>query len=70
MEDHWAEGGLGEAVLAGLADEDVQATVTVLAMRQMPGSGTPAELLSAAGIDAASVAEAARQLMKTGGMPA
>ena len=70
VEDHWAEGGLGEAVLAGLADEDVQATVTVLAMRHMPGSGTPAELLSAAGIDAASVAEAARQLMKTGGMPA
>ena len=70
VEDHWAEGGLGEAVLAGLADEDVQATVTVLAMRHMPGSGTPAELLSAAGIDAASVAEAARQLMKTGGTPA
>jgi transketolase len=69
VEDHWAEGGLGEAVLAGLAEEDVKATVTVLAVRHMLGSGTPAQLLAAAGIDAASIAEAARQLMKTGGSP-
>jgi len=67
VEDHWAEGGLGEAVLAGLAEEDLQASVTVLAVRHMLGSGTPSELLAAAGIDAASIAEAARRLMKTGG---
>ncbi|HMC51248.1 MAG TPA: transketolase C-terminal domain-containing protein, partial [Acidimicrobiales bacterium] len=69
VEDHWAEGGIGEAVLAALAEEDVQAAVTVLAVRQLPGSGTPAELLAAVGIDAAGIAEAARRLMKTEGRP-
>jgi transketolase len=36
--------------------------VTKLAVRAMPGSGTPAELLAAAGIDAAHIADAAREL--------
>ncbi|HEX2287243.1 MAG TPA: transketolase, partial [Gaiellaceae bacterium] len=51
-EDHWAEGGLGEAVLAALADSDERPQVSVLAVREMPHSGKPAELLAAAGIDA------------------
>jgi transketolase len=34
-----------------------------LAVREMPGSGKPAELLAAAGIDAAHIAEAARNLV-------
>jgi transketolase len=64
-EDHWAEGGLGEAVLAAFADSDERPRVVHLAVRDMPGSGTPAELLAAAGIDADHIAAAARQLVTT-----
>jgi transketolase len=35
-----------------------------LAVREMPGSGKPAELLAAAGIDAAHIADAARSLVR------
>jgi transketolase len=62
-EDHWAEGGLGEAVLAALADLDERPPVEVLAVREMPHSGKPAQLLAAAGIDAAAIAAAARKLV-------
>jgi transketolase len=64
VEDHWPEGGLGEAVLAALADADERPPVTVLAVEGMPGSGTPAELLAAAGIDADHIASAARRLVR------
>jgi transketolase len=63
-EDHWPEGGLGEAVLAALADEDERPRVLQLAVREMPTSGTPAELLAAAGIDAEHIAAAARRLVR------
>jgi transketolase len=62
-EDHWAEGGLGEAVAAALADGDERPRVVRLAVRGMPSSGKPAELLAEAGIDAAHIAEAARRLV-------
>jgi transketolase len=60
-EDHWPEGGVGEAVLSALAGEQLR--FAHLAVRDMPGSGTPAELLAAAGIDAEHIADAARQLV-------
>jgi transketolase len=63
VEDHWPEGGLGDAVLDVLADEQPHPRVTKLAVRDMPGSGTPAELLHAAGIDADCIAKAARDLV-------
>jgi transketolase len=63
VEDHWAEGGLGEAVLAALADSDERPRVELLAVREMPHSGKPAELLAAAGIDADHIADAARRLV-------
>jgi transketolase len=63
VEDHWAEGGLGEAVLSALGDEEDRPRVVKLAVREMPHSGKPAELLAAAGIDAEHIAEAARQLV-------
>jgi transketolase len=63
VEDHWAEGGLGEAVLAALADLEERPRVLVLGVREMPGSGKPAELLAAAGIDAEHIADAARRLV-------
>jgi transketolase len=63
VEDHWAEGGLGEAVLAALSETDDRPQVRVLAVRELPHSGKPAELLAAAGIDAEHIAAAARQLV-------
>ena len=62
-EDHWREGGLGEAVLSVLAESDERPRVRLLAVRDMPASGTPADLLNAAGIDAAHIADAARDLV-------
>ena len=62
-EDHWREGGLGEAVLSVFAESDERPRVRALAVRDMPASGPPADLLDAAGIDAAHIAEAARDLV-------
>jgi transketolase len=63
VEDHWPEGGLGDAVLEALAGAGVHVPVRKLAVRSLPGSGTPAQLLAAAGIDASHIASAARDLV-------
>jgi len=63
VEDHWPEGGLGEAVLSALADVDEPPHVVSLAVSGMPGSAKPEELLAAAGIDAAHIAAAARRIV-------
>jgi len=63
VEDHFPEGGLGDAVLAALAEKDEHPHVLKLAVREMPRSGKPDELLNAYGIDAEHIAEAARQLV-------
>ena len=65
VEDHRPEGGLGDAVLDALADLDERPPVVKLAVRQLPHSGKPAELLAAAGIDAAAIVEAARSLVNS-----
>jgi transketolase len=69
VEDHWPEGGIGDAVLDALADEQPHPRVTKLAVRILPGSGTPAELLAAAGIDAAHIADAARAIARRAEAP-
>ena len=66
VEDHWPEGGLGDAVLEALADADDRPRVTKLAVREMPVSGTPEELLHAARIDAEAIAAAVRSVVRTG----
>jgi transketolase len=63
VEDHWPEGGLGDAVLEALADADDRPPVTKLAVREMPGSGSPEELLREAGIDADAIAAAVRSVV-------
>src|SRR6266566_5146799 len=63
VEDHWPEGGIGDAVLEALSDGETPARVVRLAVRDMPGSGKPVELLAAAGIDADHIVEAARALV-------
>jgi transketolase len=64
VEDHWPEGGLGDAVLEAFTGErDKLPAVVKLGVRGMPGSGTPAELLDAAGISAKHIAQAVRSLL-------
>jgi transketolase len=66
-EDHWPEGGLGEAVLSALAGTVPFPHVTALGVRGMPDSGTPEELLDAAGISARHIAGAVRSLIAKAG---
>lgn len=64
-EDHHHEGGLGAAVLAALAAEPLaDLHLEHLAVDGVPGSGTTAELLDWAGIDAAHIARAARTVLE------
>jgi transketolase len=63
VEDHFPEGGLGDAVLGALAEHDEHPRVVKLAVREMPRSGKPDELLSAYGIDAEHIEAAVRQLV-------
>jgi transketolase len=67
VEDHWPQGGLGDAVLEAIAASGLPLHVVKLAVRDLPGSGTPAELLNAAGIDADGIAQAARSLVTATG---
>lgn len=67
VEDHWPEGGLGEAVLAALAGTAPQAKVHVLAVAGLPGSGPPEDLMDAAGINARHIADAVRALVSAPG---
>jgi transketolase len=62
VEDHWPEGGLGDAVLEALAEANVPFRLVKLAVCGMPGAGTQAQLLAASGINAEHIAAAARQL--------
>jgi transketolase len=64
VEDHHPEGGLGSAVIDALtAAGRTELAVVHLAVRELPGSGTSAELLDAAGISADHITAAARQLL-------
>lgn len=63
VEDHWPEGGLGDAVLDAFADADDHPPIIKLAVREMPTSGKPDQLLAAAGLDADHIADAARKLV-------
>jgi transketolase len=68
-EDHWAQGGLGDAVLEALADADSDARVRRLAVHAMPTSGRPEELLWRNGIDRTWIATAARDLLEQAAAP-
>ena len=50
-------------MLEALADADERPRVTKLAVREMPGSGTPEELLHEAGIDAEAIVAAVRAVV-------
>jgi transketolase len=64
VEDHYPEGGLGEAVVAALAQAGVPATAArLLAVNGVPHSGKSEELLDAFGISARHIAAAVRELI-------
>lgn len=63
IEDHHPEGGIGDAVLEVFADSSSRPRIVTLAVRVMPTSGTPAELLAQAGIDRVHIAHTARTLL-------
>ena len=62
VEDHFAEGGLGEAVMNALTEERVP--VYQLAVRKMPRSGKPDELLEYEGISHAAIVGKVKELVK------
>ena len=64
VEDHYPAGGIGSAVLEALNDAGHPARIVHLAVRGLPGSGTPAELMDAAGISTGHVVQAAREVLR------
>ncbi|MFN7018336.1 MAG: transketolase C-terminal domain-containing protein, partial [Fimbriimonadales bacterium] len=58
VEDHYPEGGIGEAVAAAVNGYGIR--VHQLAVRAVPRSGKPETLLAAHGIDAQAIVQAAR----------
>ena len=62
VEDHYAHGGLGDAVLGAVGTEGIK--VHKLAVRAIPHSGKPDELVDHYGIGARSIVEAAKHIVK------
>lgn len=65
VEDHWPEGGLGEAVLEAFTQMNGPLPQVVkMAVTSMPSSGTPAELMEEAGISAHDIVQAVKTLVR------
>jgi transketolase len=62
VEDHYAHGGIGDAVLSALASEGVR--VRKLAVREIPRSGKPEELVDHFGIGVRSIVETAKEILR------
>jgi len=63
VEDHYPEGGLGEAVLSAVAlERDI--VVKKLAVQDIPRSGPPQVLLATFGIDSDAIVKAAQEILK------
>ena len=63
VEDHYPEGGLGEAVLSAIA-EHPNLILKKIAVKDVPRSGKPDELLHHYGIDAVSIAKTTESFIK------
>ena len=63
VEDHWPEGGVGESVISALAEAGVAPSkFKMIAVRDLPHSGKPEELIDAFGLSAKHIAEAVRAI--------
>ena len=62
VEDHYYDGGLGDAVLNAVATHGIQ--VHKLAVTEVPRSGKPEELLEAYGISARRIVEKVKSLIE------
>jgi transketolase len=60
VEDHYAAGGIGDAVAEAVEDHDIR--VHRIAVREIPRSGKPEELLERYGISAKHIVEAVRSV--------
>jgi transketolase len=60
-EDHYPAGGIGSAVLEAFNEAGHAITIKHLAVRGLPGSGTPEELMRAAGISVSDIVRAATE---------
>jgi len=61
VEDHYSDGGIGDAVSAALSEHGV--SVYKLALRELPHSGKPEELLKKYGIDAQAILKKVSELI-------
>ena len=61
VEDHYPEGGLGDAVAGELSCEGLK--VHKLAVMELPRSGKPEELLAKYGLDAAAIVKKVKALL-------
>jgi len=61
VEDHYLQGGLGQAVAYELRNTDI--TIACLAVTQLPRSGKPEELMAWAGIDAAAIVKTVKAIV-------
>jgi len=61
VEDHYIQGGIGEAVVHALANSQVH--IECLAVTELPRSGKPEELMSLAGIDASSIVKKVKEIL-------
>jgi transketolase len=64
VEDHYPQGGIGATVMEALSMEPKPPRVAHLAVRGLPTSGKPEELMDAAGITARHIVRAAKGLLK------
>jgi len=63
VEDHWPQGGVGEAVLSALALAGTAPSKSrLLAVNALPHSGKPEELIDAFGISGRDIAAAVREI--------
>ena len=63
VEEHYSEGGLGDAVLNAVANHNIN--VHKMAVREVPRSGKPAELLDHFGLSADRIVAKVRELLIT-----
>ncbi|MBI1747542.1 MAG: transketolase [Acidobacteria bacterium] len=61
VEDHYEDGGLGEAVLSAVGSEGIR--VYKLAVREVPRSGKPEELMEMFGINAAAIIAKTKEIV-------